>query len=231
MEKKKSADITSKKTNGKGLLKKAEKLQKENVQQSRETKVKIKKSLLTNIFVRLITTVLLLIVLFFGIKHSVKKINVVTMDGKTALVDKQLSYCQELVTLKLRYSDIVTIKKSSGFAKSYSIVKFTGILRCGISDITDVFYDISSDGKTIKLKIPPAEILGNDILSQEVFDEKQSIFVPITTQEVFNEIEEARKNYQEDAVAEGLLNEAYSYCERIIKQMMMACGFENIIIQ
>lgn len=221
MENKKIVKSKSSQNKNQGLLKKAEKI----------NKIKEKKPFLTKFFVRIVVTIFLLCAFVFGINFALKKITQVTMEGKSALVTKQLSYCQELVTAKYRYSDIVTLKKSAGFAKSYSIVKFSGVLRVGIADITDVFYDISKDGKTLIVKMPPMELLGNDLVSQEVFDEKQSIFVPITTQEIFDEIEEARRQFAEDAVAEGILQEAAVYAEKIIFQMMKACGFEKVLFK
>lgn len=214
--------IMEKKKGKTGLLAKAEKIQKQKVQKS---------PLLTKVVVRVIT-IILLVFIFAGACHfAFKKITKITNESRFAMVDKQLSYCQELVTVKYRYSDIITLKKSAGFAKSYSIVKYSGILRAGIADIADVTYEISKNGKVIKIKIPAAEILGNELSSQEVFDEKQSIFVPITTQEIFDEIEEARKQAAEDMIADGVLTEAQNYAEKIVKQVMLACGFEEVEIK
>lgn len=162
---------------------------------------------------------------------GIRKFAAVKYETKVALVSKQLSYCQELVTAKTRYSDIITLKKSMGFAKSYSIVKYSGILRAGIADFTDISYDVKTDGKTIVLKLPKAELLGNELTSMEVFDEKQSIFVPITTQEIFDEIEAARQSTVEELVDEGLLEEAEEYAKKIITQHMKALGFENVDIR
>jgi hypothetical protein len=129
---------------------------------------------------------------FGGLYFGWKKFTLIKTERTHALVEKQLDYCQELVTAKYRFSDIISLKKSAGFAKSYSIIKYTGLIRAGISDITDVSYSVSLDGKTITLTVPAAEILGNEIVSQGVFDEKQSIWVPISTQEVFDEIDKAK---------------------------------------
>lgn len=180
----------------------------------------------------LFTSIILVLgALAFGAWLGLKKYTTVKYETKVALVSKQLSYCQELVTAKYRYSDIVTLKKSMGFAKSYSIVKYSGILRAGIADFTDIAYDVQTDGKTITLKIPKAELLGNELTLMEVFDEKQSVFVPITTQEIFDEIEAARQSTVEELVGEGLLDEARIYAVKIIEQHMRALGFENVIIK
>lgn len=199
--------------------------------QTKKKSEKKRKNILSKLILKISIIVVLVGVLFLAADYTVKKITRITTEGKYALVDKQLLYCQELVTLKYRYSDIVTLKKTSGLAKSYSIVKFSGILRAGIGDMSKVTYDISKDRKSITIKLPEAEVLGNDLVSQEVFDEKQSIFVPITTQEIFDEIEIARQSFAEDMIADGVLDEAYDYAEKVVRQMMISCGFEKINIR
>lgn len=183
------------------------------------------------IIVRLVW-IIILIAIFAGASYfAITKLTKVEKESKFAMIDKQLSYCQELVTAKYRYSDIVTIKKTSGFAKSYSIIKYNGLIRVGIADFTDISYKLSLDGKTVKIKLPEAEILGNDILKQEVFDEKNSIFVPISTQEIFDEIDNARFQTQEDMLAEGILEDAELYAQQIIRQFLLSLGFEKIVFE
>lgn len=187
--------------------------------------------LVTKIILRIVTIVVIALILGVAAWFGLKKFTTVKYENKYALVDKQLSYCQELVTAKYRYSDIITLKKAAGWAKSYSIIKYTGVVRAGIADITDVSYSISLDGKTITLEVPPAEVLGNEIVSQSVFDEKQSIFVPISTQDIFDEIDRAKSEALEDMIAEGVLDEAREYAMRIIRQFMLALGFEEVRIK
>ena len=183
------------------------------------------------IILRIVSIVVIALILLAGGFIAFKRFSVVKTENKLAMVDRQLSFCQELVTAKYRYSDIITLKKSSGFAKSYSIIKYTGLIRAGLADITDVSYSVSLDGKTITLSVPAAEILGNEVVSQGVFDEKQSVFVPISTQEIFDEIEKAKAEAVEDMIAEGVLDEARDYAVRVITQFMLALGFEEVKIR
>jgi hypothetical protein len=194
-------------------------------------KEKNKNSLVARVVLRVSTIITLFILCglgfflftkFWGNPLSVKT------ETKIALVDKQLSYCQELVTAKYRYSDIITIKKAAGLAKSYSIIKYTGLIRVGIADFTDLSYSLSTDEKTVNIKMPEMEVLGNDIVRQEVFDEKQSIFVPISTQDVFDELDTARQIALEDMLEEGILKESKEYAKKIITQFMIAAGFEAV---
>ena len=187
--------------------------------------------MIKKIILRIVTVVVIAGILAVCGWFGLKKFTTVRYENKLALVDKQLSYCQELVTAKYRYSDIITLKKAAGWAKSYSIIKYTGVVRAGIADITDVSYSVSLDGKTITLDVPVAEVLGNEIVSQSVFDEKQSIFVPISTQDIFDEIDRAKAEALEDMIAEGVLDEAREYAVRIIRQFMLALGFEEVKIK
>ena len=185
----------------------------------------------TRILLRIVTIVLIALIVLGGGYFGFRRFTTVKSESKLALVDRQLSYCQELVTAKYRYSDIITLKKSAGFSKSYSIIKYTGLVRAGLADITDVSYSVSLDGKTITLSVPKAEVLGNEIVSQSVFDEKQSVFVPISTQEIFDEIDRAKDQAVEDMIAEGILEDARTYAVRIITQFMLALGFEEVKIR
>ena len=196
-----------------------------------EKKTKKRAGLGTRILLRIVSIVVIVLILLCGGFFAYKRLSVVKTESKLALVDRQLSYCQELVTAKYRYSDIITLKKSAGFSKSYSIIKYTGLVRAGIADITDISYSVSLDGKTITLNVPAAEVLGNEIVSQSVFDEKQSVFVPISTQEIFDEIDKAKAEAVEDMIAEGVLEEAREYAVRVITQFMLALGFEDVRIK
>lgn len=179
-----------------------------------------------------IVTILTIVICLVVVVHFIKqKYQNPTYETKSALVEKQLSFCQELVTVKYRYSDIATIKKSAGFSKSYSIVKYTGIIRAGIADITDISYNLSIDENKVFLKIPPAEILGNEIVKQDVFDENSSIFVPITAKEVLEEIKKSQDETCEDLISEGLLEDARNYAIEILTQFMKSVGFEEIEIE
>ena len=79
--------------------------------------------MIKKIITRIIVIILLVLLLLCGGYFAFKRFGVVKTETKLAMVDRQLSYCQELVTAKYRYSDIITLKKAAGWAKSYSIIK------------------------------------------------------------------------------------------------------------
>ena len=185
--------------------------------------------LLTKIIIILILLIILLGGGYFILSKKILRVEP-EKESRTLIVLNQLSYCQELVTMKYFYTDIASTKKQYLKAKSYSLVKFTGVIRIGIQNLTDCDFEIYNEGKGLKIKMPDVEILGNDITSQEVFDESHSIFVPITLDEVFTEIEKAKQGTLEDLISDGILKDARENAKRVIQQIMMAAGFEEVIV-
>ena len=210
----------------KSLLREAEKMNEQTPRKRHSGREGAFGRLLTKIIIILF---LLIILLSGGYFIYSKKFTPKT-EVNIAVVMNQLSFCQELVTAKYRYSDILSIKKTKALSKSLSIIKYTGIIRIGISDITQSDFEVYNGGKSLRIKLPDVEILGNDIVSQEVFDESHSIFIPITLDDVFNEIEKAKDNTLEELVNDGILQEARENAKKVVQQIMMAAGFEEVIV-
>lgn len=162
-----------------------------------------------------------------------QKISEVKVEKKYAIVTQELQRCSELTTVKISYSDIVTLKKSAvlGMAKSYSIVKFTDVIRCGIENLGNCRMYIDNGGKNIVLRIPPATVLGNDIQDISVFDEQQSIFVPISTQEVLDQVEVARQNTLQKNLDLGILSESEQQARTLLHTILSNMGFQQVTIQ
>ena len=199
------------------------------------------RSVLSSILTKIIIILILLCSLVGGGLFAIKyfrssilqsPIAPVVTEKKSVIIQDQLLYCQEFVSMKYRYSDIVSIKKSTkiGFSKSYSIVKYSGIVRVGIADMSACTYVVSEDEKSVMVTLPAAEVLGNEIVSQEVFDEQQSIFVPITLDEVFTEIEKSREDALAEILSEGILTESREYAKKVVRQILMNAGFEEVTV-
>jgi hypothetical protein len=98
----------------------------------------------------------------------------------------------------------------------------------GIADLTKSEVQISEDGKSVELRLPPVEVLSNAIQSQEVFDDSSNIFVPITTQELFDEIDRSREETLAALVADGLVTEAQTFTVTLMTRILTAMGFTSI---
>ena len=193
-------------------------------------------SIKRKIFGTLISIILILALacaLTYGFYLLKDKLNQQKYESLTVLAAQEIKQCAEMVSIKSVYTDIITVKKTGalGMSKSYSLIKYSGTIRAGIEDITAATFDISEDRTAIKLTIPPSVVLSNDITNQQIFDESNNMFSLITTQEVFSEIDLARKKQELDLVRTGFLDEADNYNKQLLTRIFSAMGFKYIDIE
>lgn len=183
--------------------------------------------------VSLILILALACALAYGFNLLKQKYEKQKYESLTVLAAQEIKQCAEMVSIKSVYTDIITVKKSGalGMSKSYSLVKYSGTIRAGIANITEVTFDISEDRSAIKLSVPQSIILSNDIVSQQVFDENNNVFSLITTQEIFAEIDVARKKQELELIKSGFLNEADDYTKQLLTRIFSAMGFKYIDIE
>ena len=182
------------------------------------------------ILTKIILILALLAALFFGGKFSWQKLGEIKTEKSSAIVFRELEKCAELVTAKNTYSDIISIKKTriAGFAKTFSIVKYTGVIRGGIKDISKAQVKISERGKKARVILPKMEVLSNDISSIEVFDESKSIFVSISIKEIMEEIRFNQETASTEILETGFLSEAESHAAKIFESILYASGFKEV---
>ena len=203
----------------------------QNIEDRKKSRHLSIKKLLLRFCLSCLFAALLAAVFVFSASYVKKTFLTEKKEVREALVSKELLSAQELISQKYRYSDIITLKKSLGFSKSYSIVRFSGIIRAGISDISKADFSVyyTEGGKPcVKIELPFSEILGNEIVEQSVFDEKRSVFVPITVQEIFDEIDAVRASVAEEIVDGGFLDEANAAARKTVSAMMYAAGFDIV---
>jgi hypothetical protein len=181
---------------------------------------------------RLCTVLLIAGLLAVGGWFGWQRLTAVKAERLRAMVSRELRYCAELSVVKNTYSNIVTLKRSTffGLARSYTIVRYTAVARVGIADLTKSEVVVSGDGKSVVLRLPPVEVLSNAITSQAVFDETTNIFLPINTQEVFDEIDLSREETLAALIAEGLITEAETYTVTLMTRILTAMGFTSVTI-
>ena len=61
-----------------------------------------------------------------------------------------------------------------------------------------------------------------------IFDEATNLFVPITTQSIFTEIDKGRAAVEQTLVREGILDEANAHAVELFTQIFTAMGFTDI---
>lgn len=128
----------------------------------------------------------------------------------------------ELATQSARTTEISTLEGSRElfgveipFTQSKYIFSYDVEVKAGL-DFTQIEWSLNDH--TIKVKLPEMEILSSelDTDSFEVYLEDESIFREITLSETNEAIQELVKNAEEDAVANGLLENARANAETIL---------------
>ena len=189
--------------------------------------------ILTKLIIILALVIILSFMLFSGYIYLREKISESRFQAKSAMVSRELVQCAELATVKMNYSDIVSIKKNAflGMSKSYSIIRFRGVARAGIEDVSQIKTKISPDLNTISIEMPTCSLLSNDISGFDLFDESKNIFVSIDTQEVLAEIERARDETGLTLINEGIIKEANNHAKSLLTQVFTAMGFKFVDIK
>ena len=189
--------------------------------------------ILTKLIIILALVIILSFMLFSGYIYLREKISESRFQARSAMVSRELVQCAELATVKMNYSDIVSIKKNAflGMSKSYSIIRFRGVARAGIEDVSQIKTKISPDLNTISIEMPTCSLLSNDISGFDLFDESKNIFVSIDTQEVLAEIERARDETGLTLINEGIIKEANNHAKSLLTQVFTAMGFKFVDIK
>lgn len=155
---------------------------------------------------------------------------------KTQITDtmlyQQLERENELSTVRYFYTNMGKYENSIQvgntnipFTKKSFIIAYDGIIKAGI-DMDKV--GIHVNGKVITIFVPEAEILSHEIDedSIQVYDEKNSIFNGLSTEDVMNFQKEQKKEMEQRAVSNGILKEAKENAQRSL-QFLYGAFLEN----
>ena len=126
----------------------------------------------------------------------------------------QTAYCTQVsVTEASRELFGVTIP----FTQSKYIYSYDVIIKAGF-DFQEITYTVDQEAKTITVQLPQAKILSSevDMDSFQVYHEAESIFRPITLEENNQALAALKQAAEENAVANGLLEQARANAETIL---------------
>ncbi|MGN1411422.1 MAG: DUF4230 domain-containing protein [Oscillospiraceae bacterium] len=134
----------------------------------------------------------------------------------------------ELATIKYIYTDMGKFENSGKF-KGYDIplttksfiLSWNGTIKAGV-DTTEITLDINENLKKITVNLPKAKILSHetDETSIEIFDEKNNIFNPITLEDYSSFFEESKKDMEQRAIDNGILEDASKNAQSMITQSL-----------
>ncbi|MBU5668542.1 DUF4230 domain-containing protein [Peptoniphilus sp. MSJ-1] len=157
---------------------------------------------------------------------SIYKSREMTPEISSTLIKNKIVSAKELTTLKYHYTNMGQFENQNTFygykvpftSKKF-IVSYDGTIHAGI-DLDKL--NVSVSDKKIDIKIPKAEILSHEIdeNSLKVFDERESIFNRIDIEDYNNFSKDQKKEVENKAVQNGLLEEAQDEAEKAIYSLL-----------
>jgi len=184
---------------------------------------------MTIIFLTLICVVISL----FGYKYILSEH---TKKNTSAIMDT-IYQVLEITTTEYNYTNIVTFKKDKTinnitipFTEKSFIVKYSGVINGGV-DGKDI--EITENtGDTINIEIKKCVILDHYIDQENVYvyDIKNSIFNKLTINEVFEELNKYKDEYEKQIISDGFIEEIKKKTEDSLKKTLKNAGYKEIVI-
>lgn len=176
-----------------------------------------KKVLLLLVAILMVTS----IVLMFQVRSLKEEPPKITSE----LINNRLEEVNELISLDYHYTNMGQFENQNDFygwkvpfTKKQFIVTYDGKISCGIN-AKDITVEIKDD--TVRFIVPQAEVISHEIFedSLQVFDEKNSIFNPITVSD-YNDFQMDQKDkVQSNAIEAGLLEKATDRAVELVKDL------------
>ncbi|MEA4922938.1 MAG: DUF4230 domain-containing protein [Eubacteriaceae bacterium] len=107
------------------------------------------------------------------------------------------------------------------FTESSCSFSYDSVTKAGI-DFSDIDVDVSELTDTIEIKVPKSRIVSCDVDydSQKIYNEKESIFTPITLKDQNGLMKDYEKAVKKEAKESGLLKKADKNAKKEIEKMI-----------
>lgn len=183
----------------------------------------------------LVIIIALSVSVFLNIRNYNKKANQVLM---SETIDEQIMNISEISTVKYNYTDVISYENSrelSGlklpFTKKRFLVKYSGYMKSGF-DFTSAEIEVKAEDK-VSIILPKAVILDNVIMEEKVafFDEKSGLFNPLEYKDLYDVLIDEKAKKAEEAIENGILQEAEQNLEEVISLYLLELGFEEVNIK
>ncbi len=183
---------------------------------------------------RNIKWILLLVIIISGVVYLNSFTTKKEIERKSDFVSEKLINISELATARYDYSNVISIKDSLSFKdisipftqKSF-VIKYTGYISAGL-DLAKATFTINSD--ILNINIPKCTILSHTINEDEiyVYDEKTSIFNPLTMDDMLKEILDEKTKTEAEVIKEGFLDKVTVDTIQLLKEIFADSGFKDI---
>ena len=183
-------------------------------------------------------TVILSIIMLLLITGTYSIFNIYkkqSIHKNTTKVINTLKQVLDISTVKYNYSNILEVKKDKSinnikipFTEKSFIVKYNGVINGGVKP--DDIKIISNNKDEISIEIKKCQILDHYIDDENIYiyDIKNSIFNKLEIEEILEYISSSKKEYEDEIINEGFLEEIQESTKESIKSILNELGY-NIV--
>lgn len=162
--------------------------------------------------------------------------------SETALIQDRLVELSDLTTLKYEYSNVIVSRTNRSvslmgktdieFAEAIKLIEYSGYLKAG-TDLSKVEVNTDKETEQVSVRVPHSQILDNVVETDKttVEDVKGNVFSDYPTQVVFDEINENKKQLEEEKVQQGFLDEADERVASLLTSFLSSNGYNEVIIE
>lgn len=146
------------------------------------------------------------------------------------VVNTEIKGIEELATMEYLYTDAARYSDSKQihtfdipFTEKSFTIKWDGTIKAGV-DVTQITTELNVADKVLVIHVPQAKILSHDPDedSVEVLSEKDGLFNPVRVEDQTQFDAVSKKEMEERAVENGLLEKAQKNAEEVISKLLSA---------
>lgn len=153
----------------------------------------------------------------------------------TTKVIDTISQVLDINTVKYNYSNVVTVKKDKSinkikipFTEKSFVVKYNGVVNAGVRP--ENIKVLKNDGKGITIEVKRCEILDHYIDDDNfyIYDVKSSIFNKLKVQEIIDDVNKYKKEYEGKLIQEGFMDEVKNNTKLSIENILKNIGYKSV---
>ena len=162
--------------------------------------------------------------------------------SETFLIEDRLVELSEWTTLKYEYGNVIVSRSDKSisllgitdinYAEAIKLISYSGYLKAG-TDLSKLETSYDEVSEQLVVRVPKSQILYNVVETDKttVEDVKGNIFSDYPTQTVFDEINNNKKELEEEKINQGLLEEADTKIQELLTSFLNSNGYSNVIIE
>lgn len=140
-------------------------------------------------------------------------------------VVERLREVAKLVSTEMTLRDVVTYEQTQFHSTKRTLLVVTARVSAGIDLRTGTNVSIDSSAKRITISLPPAKIMGVDVVNMRTYDEHAGLWNPFDAEDRDIIQRRVRVQFMEAARQSGILEHADQSASRVLVELLARDGF------